>query len=109
MKKEEIVQCPTCGAPCKKQWHGLELVELTGDETLASKSYKHIQPQSANTRKIEGLFSKYTDRGGQPIREELYEQEIDTLWEKHRVKGGKYTAMTCYGFRAAIIELMKPK
>lgn len=33
-------KCPTCGTQCDVTWQGLELVENTGDETLASKSYK---------------------------------------------------------------------
>lgn len=32
-------KCPTCGTECNIEWYGLELVENTGDETLASKSY----------------------------------------------------------------------
>jgi hypothetical protein len=37
--------CPTCGTICNVQWHGLDLVENTGDETLASKSYTPVQPE----------------------------------------------------------------
>jgi hypothetical protein len=32
--------CPTCRTECLAQWYGLELVENTGDETLASKGYE---------------------------------------------------------------------
>lgn len=31
--------CPTCGAPCDVTWLGLDFVETTGDETLASKEH----------------------------------------------------------------------
>lgn len=31
--------CPTCGTLCNIEWSGLELVENTGDETLATKNY----------------------------------------------------------------------
>jgi hypothetical protein len=33
-------KCPTCGTLCEVKWHGLDLVAESGDETLASKSYK---------------------------------------------------------------------
>lgn len=32
-------KCPTCGTPCTTTWSGLELVDYTGDETLATKHY----------------------------------------------------------------------
>jgi hypothetical protein len=37
-----IQKCPTCGTDCHIEWSGLELVENTGDETLATKTYKPI-------------------------------------------------------------------
>ena len=37
----KIEKCPTCGAPSETQWYGLDLVAESGDETLASKGYKH--------------------------------------------------------------------
>lgn len=39
MSKEEPEECPTCGTLCNVTWSGLDLVENTGDETLASKCY----------------------------------------------------------------------
>lgn len=38
MKTEK---CPTCGAPAKMTWSGLDLVAETGDETLAQKHYEY--------------------------------------------------------------------
>ena len=34
--------CPECGAPCTLSWSGLDLVENTGDETLATKHYEFV-------------------------------------------------------------------
>jgi len=49
MKDETLIRidmikqkCPTCGAPTEMKWSGLELVEQSGDETLASKFYKFL-------------------------------------------------------------------
>lgn len=33
-------KCPTCNAPSKMTWSGLDLVTESGDETLASKHYE---------------------------------------------------------------------
>ncbi len=35
-------ECPTCGRPVEWRWTGLDLVEHAGDETLASKEYRHV-------------------------------------------------------------------
>ena len=37
--QEHPVPCPTCGTLCNITWSGLDLVENTGDETLATKNY----------------------------------------------------------------------
>lgn len=37
-------KCPTCNAPAKMTWSGLELVANTGDETLAEKHYQYCPP-----------------------------------------------------------------
>ena len=43
MKKKQIIEkCPTCGAGAEVKIYGLDLVAQSGDETLATKSYKHI-------------------------------------------------------------------
>jgi hypothetical protein len=34
--------CPNCGALCTISWSGLDLVENTGDETLATKNYHNV-------------------------------------------------------------------
>lgn len=39
-QQNRIEKCPTCGAPANFEWSGLDLVAESGDETLASKSYK---------------------------------------------------------------------
>lgn len=41
-------KCPTCNAPAKMTWSGLDLVAESGDETLASKHYEY-QPNGNNT------------------------------------------------------------
>lgn len=46
----EIHFCPTCSAPCKISWSGLELVANTGDESLASKHYHFDQSVSFDER-----------------------------------------------------------
>ena len=43
--------CPTCGTLCQITWAGLELVENTGDETLATKCYNPLP----SFEEIEGL------------------------------------------------------
>lgn len=42
--KAEELKCPTCNAPVKMTWGGLDLVEQSGDETLATKHYEFIDP-----------------------------------------------------------------
>jgi len=37
-------KCPTCNAPVKISWSGLDLVEQTGDENLATKHYTYQAP-----------------------------------------------------------------
>lgn len=39
---EGLAPCPECGSPCRIEWSGLELVENTGDETLATKHYRPV-------------------------------------------------------------------
>lgn len=46
-------KCPTCGAPAKMTWSGLDLVAESGDETLASKHYEY-QPNG----QLPGIGSK---------------------------------------------------
>ena len=41
-------KCPTCNAPSKMTWSGLDLVAETGDETLASKHYE-FEPTEIST------------------------------------------------------------
>ena len=41
--KPLIEKCPCCGTQCEVKWYGLELVAESGDETLASKSYKPVE------------------------------------------------------------------
>lgn len=41
-------KCPTCNAPAKMTWSGLDLVAESGDETLASKHYE-FEPTALNT------------------------------------------------------------
>ena len=44
ISEEEIKErCPTCNAPVTVSWAGLELVENTGDETLATKCYSYLK------------------------------------------------------------------
>lgn len=40
-------KCPTCNAPAKMTWSGLDLVAESGDETLASKHYEY-RPNGSN-------------------------------------------------------------
>lgn len=39
MKDKQTTPCPTCGSPCTISWSGLDMVENSGDETLATKNY----------------------------------------------------------------------
>lgn len=48
----EGYECPTCGAPSTMSWSGLELVENSGDETLAAKHYQHIQNVNIDIKNI---------------------------------------------------------
>lgn len=48
----EVDECPTCGAASTMSWSGLELVENSGDETLASKHYKQIQQVNIDIKNI---------------------------------------------------------
>lgn len=43
-KDKPVLLCPECGGPCTMTWSGLELVENTGDETLATKHYHSKAP-----------------------------------------------------------------
>lgn len=49
----QVADCPNCGAPCNAQWHGLDAVERTGDETLAYRSFKFSADQI--TEKVDRL------------------------------------------------------
>lgn len=55
---KEVLQdkCPTCGGNVNVSWSGLELVQNTGDETLASKHYTTIP--SFNEIEFERLEDK---------------------------------------------------
>lgn len=44
--QENAALCPTCGTPCKIELGGLDLVENSGDETLATKRYVPVKSKS---------------------------------------------------------------
>ena len=62
-KLEERHKCPTCGAPAKMTWSGLDLVAESGDETLASKHYIHLTKEEVAIGFLEWInenrYSKY--------------------------------------------------
>lgn len=43
-EQKKIQLCPTCGSECTTSWSGLELVENTGNETLAQMHYHYDNP-----------------------------------------------------------------
>jgi hypothetical protein len=64
-----IQKCPTCGTDCHIEWSGLELVENTGDETLATKTYKPINgfmKQYSRIAELEEALRNLTDEFSKP-------------------------------------------
>ncbi len=77
MSKSFKENCPTCGTLCSVEWKGLDLVENTGDETLASKQYTPQQPASQPQAISEGEIEKLAE-GTYPF---MAEAEFDSQYE----------------------------
>jgi hypothetical protein len=63
-----IEKCPTCGAPAKMTWSGLDLVAESGDETLASKHYEY-QPNGNNTVLVPSGPQEFKDTVSEALEE----------------------------------------
>ena len=70
------VPCPTCGTLCNITWSGLDLVENTGDETLATKNYT---PDGG----LQEMYDEVREEN-QRLREQLDEQ----LSREFKIEGG---------------------
>lgn len=55
MAKQKAVPCPTCGTPCEIHWSGLEFVEASGDETLATKHHVPIAYSTSMLKRSEEI------------------------------------------------------
>lgn len=61
-------QCPACGAPCTTSWIGLDLVENTGDETLAHRVYKYEPPALSQPVQTDWIsVEKELPKVGKPV------------------------------------------